>query len=335
MEASINLPRATPAMKPTESGSGAAAPDWEAISEEFHCPLCEYNLRGLTEPRCPECGYRFEWIDLFDLSRRPHPFLFEHHPERNTRSFLRTLLASWQPRRFWQSLHPAQPFGRRRLVIYHFICLATVLVAGGAVAVTQAAAIARLNGGWRATEKMRLSLPSAKVERQTIIRNYGSVQAYLDSYYPDDVSSVLVQRARAISAEDVIYPGGVVVLWPVVSVATLMLFALSMRRSRIRGIHVVRCVVYSADLMVWMSFLPWFVLPLEYNVVMSRGFAISVLHSVWAALVLLLGLVLFTLRLSAAYRHYLRFDRPYLTVMASQFVALLVVLNITLPLILF
>ena len=52
-----------------------------AEAETLHCPLCEYNLRGLSEPRCPECGYRFEWAELRDPSRRLHPYLFEHHPE--------------------------------------------------------------------------------------------------------------------------------------------------------------------------------------------------------------------------------------------------------------
>src|SRR5882724_6811288 len=29
-------------------------PDWAASSDEIECPMCDYNLRGLTEPRCPE-----------------------------------------------------------------------------------------------------------------------------------------------------------------------------------------------------------------------------------------------------------------------------------------
>ena len=27
------------------------APPWESVSHDVRCPLCEYNLRGLTEPR--------------------------------------------------------------------------------------------------------------------------------------------------------------------------------------------------------------------------------------------------------------------------------------------
>lgn len=52
----------TPAI-PLEANS--AVPDWSTIGREIHCPLCEYNLRGLSEPRCPECGYQFEWAECF------------------------------------------------------------------------------------------------------------------------------------------------------------------------------------------------------------------------------------------------------------------------------
>ena len=63
-------------------------PDWETHREEVRCPLCNYNLRGLSEPRCPECGYSFDWPEILDITRRKHRYLFEHHPEGNIGSFL-------------------------------------------------------------------------------------------------------------------------------------------------------------------------------------------------------------------------------------------------------
>ena len=34
------------------------------LDEDLPCPQCQYNLRGLTLPRCPECGFTFNWSDL-------------------------------------------------------------------------------------------------------------------------------------------------------------------------------------------------------------------------------------------------------------------------------
>ena len=84
--------------------SAQSPPDWSTVADEIHCPLCEYNLRGLSEPRCPECGYQFEWPELLDITRRAHPYLFEHHPERNIWSFFRTLFGGQRPSVFWRSL---------------------------------------------------------------------------------------------------------------------------------------------------------------------------------------------------------------------------------------
>lgn len=76
---------------PTEAPP-AGSPDWATLHEDVRCPLCDYDLRGLTEPRCPECGYRFDlqfdrpiataasaqlivllvaWVYLYGLSESP------------------------------------------------------------------------------------------------------------------------------------------------------------------------------------------------------------------------------------------------------------------------
>src|SRR4051812_29597472 len=93
----------------------AVGPDWETIQHAVECPLCDYNLRGLTECRCPECGFVFQWAEVLDPDRRNHPYLFEQHPERNFWSFFRTLVGGFRPGRFWTTLHPVQRPGLVRL----------------------------------------------------------------------------------------------------------------------------------------------------------------------------------------------------------------------------
>ena len=45
-------------------------PEPQVIDEDLPCPKCRYNLRGLTVPRCPECGFQFEWTDVPELRTR-------------------------------------------------------------------------------------------------------------------------------------------------------------------------------------------------------------------------------------------------------------------------
>src|SRR5207253_533606 len=103
------------------------APDWSTVAREVLCPLCEYNLRGLVQNRCPECGYEFAWEEVLHPEVVRHPWLFEHNPRRNIKSFFRTLLGGLLPRKFWASVRATHRPDRRRLLIYWI--LAVVIVA--------------------------------------------------------------------------------------------------------------------------------------------------------------------------------------------------------------
>lgn len=104
------------------------APDWSAIPDQVTCPLCDYDLRGLAEPRCPECGYRFEWPDLLEADRRTHPYLFEDQQRRLVRAFFATLIGGLRPRRFWASLKPSHPPRLGRLIVYWALTTALLVV---------------------------------------------------------------------------------------------------------------------------------------------------------------------------------------------------------------
>ena len=54
---------------------------------EYHCPECDYDLRGLTEPRCPECGRAFSTREVAAYEKRRWP------PQR----FFRTLILATIP----------------------------------------------------------------------------------------------------------------------------------------------------------------------------------------------------------------------------------------------
>ena len=40
-------------------------------------------------------------------------------------------------------------------------------------------------------------------------------------------------------------------LWPWLTFLSLMVFRISMRRARVKSVHVLRCVLYSADGVIW------------------------------------------------------------------------------------
>jgi hypothetical protein len=315
----------------TSSPSAAPCPNWETIAEEIRCPLCDYNLRGLIEPRCPECGYKFAWQELIDPAHRLHPYLFEHHPERRAWSFRRTLTAGLRPRRFWRALHPAQPSFPRRLVLYWLISIVPLLLSTVAHVGALAIEIRGTRLTNRASEKSYFLNPRYKEVADSLLQEYGSIDNYLDAYYPIAWPALFAYVFRYYSPVACALPAAVASVWPWATLAGLLIFQISMRRARVRRPHILRCICYSADVGFWLGLL-----------MIPTAFALALL---WPAGVLgpprtsttlsrlewwicLGGLLVFSARLIVAYRQYLRFPRSIWVVLAAQVIGGLLVLNL-------
>ena len=330
----LEAPR-DPAAPPGVRDAGTAA-----ASQAVHCPLCEYDLRGLAEPRCPECGYRFAWDDLRDPSRRLHRYLFEHHPERNAWSFLRTIAGGWRPKRFWTSLLPAQPSRPRRLVAYW---LATVSLLLPALAVHHYTWFLRAEAATRLDRaRWHQMFPPGSPNAADVAERWGSTDAFLDQADPLPPSGEFYRRAWDAEGRWALYFAGVWVAWPWLTFLTLLLFRFSMRRARIKPVHVLRCVLYSADAMLLVSLaataaaaarlwwqwlgvpagvrLPAAPLPQNHPYLYRPDLVPDTLFWLGAAAQLFMAY-----RLTQAFRHYLRFDHPLATVLASQVIVLLLV----------
>lgn len=322
---------------PTDASSTVAGPpDWDARKEEVYCPLCAYNLRGLTQPRCPECGYRFAWPEILDARFRLHPYLFEHHPDRNVWSFVRTLIGGLRPRRFWTSLHPAQPSRPRRLLMYWLLVVIPYILVSLVVFGMVSLAYLRTVRQWRAatiaqTESL-LASGHPRITEQ--VATHGSVVAYVDAISPW-LSLTFPQACREVLndlvTQHVLLLAAMPLIWPCLSFLALLIFQFSMRRHRLRNIHIGRIVAYGFDIMLipHLLLLPGLGAHILIRFTQAppiirlwRDVAVNWSLPIWWITVLLCFV-----RLWIAYKHYLRFDRPFLTVFAAHFVAGLLVLN--------
>ena len=300
-------------MNTTFSERAGETIDWSTISENIECPLCLYNLRGLTEPRCPECGYQFQWIDLLDPNRRRHRYLFEHHPERNMWSFFRTLLSGVRPRKFWSDLKPTHIVRPRRLVFYWVLCSCLVPLLPIAQAVYLGTNLARSNA-W--TRLWVMTGPYS---------NPQSRQQYVDSNLPLPPSRAFFRQYWELLNGNFVSEASVevasILAWPWLTFAAQMVFRASMRKAKVQKGHVLRCVIYCADTSVLYTAVVMLAVTcvivaafLQHRANVGSYFAFWLLLGVW------------TLRLDrlvTAYRKYLQFDHPFLTVLASQIIVLL------------
>lgn len=205
---------------------GLAAPVFgrAGLEEGVLCPFCEYDLRGAANPRCPECGAQFTWPGVPDPATLLHPYLFEHHPEQNVRSFFKTFLNGHRATHFWRTLHPAQPSNISRVVAYWLVILNIYLISSLFFIVTyvaQGRAVLDANslgGVWPGPTRLLNEFRSLLHE----------------SWFPAWLYLVSIFGA-----------------WPWITYVVFALFDIGNSRNRINSIHRVRVVVLCADAILW------------------------------------------------------------------------------------
>ncbi|MEK6675091.1 MAG: hypothetical protein AABZ47_05475 [Planctomycetota bacterium] len=324
--------KSPPAIERMEPAVDSAPSPGDSLQMEVLCPLCSYDLRGQAEPRCSECGYRFEWSEILDPAKRIHPFLFEHHPEKNIRSFFRTLLAGWRPKKFWSGLLPTQQPSRLRLFVYAMGVSCFILMIGVSVLLRQGLDTWRQAITTRQNMLQQHIFYSFRTDApdwfKQRMKQFGSPQAVVDSFVPQPT---LLSVAKDVYSSLKRYPGsnwvfGEIALvctitfsWPLLAAMSLNVFRWSMKRASIQTVHVFRCTVYCWDIVAW------------WAVVVSTFAAFYPLWQLmrWPMVGAFwygagIAFVLATYRLARAYQFYLRFDRPWATVIASQVIVLLV-----------
>jgi hypothetical protein len=154
---------------------------------------------------------------------------------------------------------------------------------------------------------------------------YGSLQAFLDAEYPTNLAIVAWRRLkdeRHLAA--VLWPPAIVLAWPWISFAALLLFAMSMHRAKVNRLHVLRCVLYCYDVVLWIGLgqlLATVLAALYLSLWQPTSFGVGAESS---RIIVLTLLSFGAYRLWMAYRLYMRFDHALATVFASQLITLLV-----------
>jgi hypothetical protein len=312
------------------------APDWES-SPDVCCPLCGYNLRGLSEPRCPECGYRAAtWRALIDETAWRHPYLFEHHPRRHLLSFFKTLVMSWLPSRFWKQLAPEHRPKRGWLLCYWIlVILLMAAVFGGYDAIRGLAAYSAWNVNVTARRNAIIAYYNSAAAQQPvnpliaqIIARYGSIPNYVSATLPQPTLWLYIRWGMRSwwAWRELIGPWMIPVLWPWLSMGALMIFAESMRQARVLPVQVMRCVIYCAGSIV--PLLALLIVAIHLPVFQSLNYTVQWPIVFWGmgspmVATLVLGLALLTVHLAIAYRRYLHFRQPVMTVLLAQTVGFL------------
>ena len=326
--------------------NGGDAPDWQTQKEEIHCPMCEYNLCGLSTPRCPECGYQFAWKDLLDARTRPHRYLFEHHPEANFKSFWKTAWGGLRPGKFWSELHAGQKSRPGRLFIYWIVVCAISL--GPLIASVLTAGI-----------MLTLEAQQARIglQQNPSVANSPRFAFFVDQFHPHLWNAVYYRRLWRLRPDFpvMLVMIAILIAWPWMTFLLLMIFRRSMRKGKVGAIHALRAVIYSFDFSLWVGGVLGIMLPilmmisapplvLSFNQwrnwapFNSPGKPPSPYYSQlsnffvghtetwmmsWAHGILGVFVVVGVYRLSVAYRKYLKFEHALTTVLSTQIILLL------------
>lgn len=304
-------------MSTTDSSSISQAAPTATPEHDLHCPICDYNLHGLPNPRCPECGFAFQWDDLV-REQPPFPHFFETARAHQAHAFIATLGRSAIALRFWRALHPALKPRSRRVVLFGILAVTLGLFASIIIGGAPIYDYAMWNLERREFILSNYQHPTNSENEAyatQLAKPFGSVEQYVDWAYPRLASPQFWQRAISVDRSGTLLPA-IVVGWPVLTFLALMIFRVSLLNARISPAHVLRCTVYSADIVAWLVPLLLLVLPAFY----LEGTE-SVMWSGYLPLVLL---VLLSARVMIAYQLYLRIKRGLAMVISSQIMTALI-----------
>ncbi len=194
--------------------------------EELTCLRCGYHLFGLDRTRCPECGTDFTWEEvLAEYRRRAKPWFEYQWRRRPVRSLVRTWRTTLRPQRFWSEMDIHDPPRLRPLI--------------GMIALSLMLSLAIWPLGWALADWLWSWRWSAgNTWRRAQWGSWGG----------------LIDRWTAVLNDPTVYSTlACAAVWMLTSLGALLIFRQSMRRYKVRTVHVVRVWVYALAMMLWVA----------------------------------------------------------------------------------
>jgi hypothetical protein len=233
------------------------------------CPRCAYDLAGAValwkdscdlHGVCPECGLDFPWRDVMNPMHVMPRWFFENPVRSPVFSFITTLTRILSPRRFWSSINIALPIHARRLaVMLAVVLLAThVLLTAGAAYTSS-----RTIRPYIVNPAYAISPPAKDIYARVLIWPYRTREAQvtqtyvvsggaLTAYGPGSPAG-LTRRTYTFpiqlrSAADNGIAAAVLpfLLMPL----TYLILRQTLRKTRVRPLHLFRVFAYSVVLLV-------------------------------------------------------------------------------------
>ena len=219
-----------------------------ASNEDLNCPLCGYDVRGLPEPRCPECGHQFDPEALRRAKFERRDWLFEHAQRRLALAFIGTTLRSLVPWMFWNDISPAHAVVARRLRLWAIVWI-SVIVASNVSAMAWTTIRLYLLAHAPPLATGMTILPSGRYV-YPIGPTAGSSGPTAPAYIGWGRSQFGWMDAINFSFEEIRGPSAIaavsaVLAWPAITLLALSLFGITLRRAGIQRGHLWRCALYA------------------------------------------------------------------------------------------
>ncbi|MCH8253007.1 MAG: hypothetical protein IID36_11195 [Planctomycetes bacterium] len=263
--------------------------------DHLNCLNCGYHLLGLTEKRCPECGTRFEWDDVLNanrLARKPH---FEYRwRDRPIRSFVWTFFAALRPRRFWSGVEMRDPPRVRPLIVMAVLLTVAIVVS---------------------------DIVLEPIADWVYFMSRGAARGLSSSGVTGHLAWIVRRINRYAISTETVYFVAALFFWAAASLGALLIFQKSMRKYKIRTVHVVRiwaCSVFPSPALAPAILRTAYCL----SFTLLPGRSVSGFDSYLGAV--FLGYICWSIR--CGYKYYAHMPRGLLAAVGSQIVAILAAL---------